>query len=245
MHSEKCKVMITVPNPPTVSISGDTVVCAGDSVHLVASGAPNYVWKYGGTTPNFDDILPITQYISVVGTDANNCIGKDSVIVLVNPLPKPNLGPDTSIFVDSIILNPGSFASYQWNTGDITSSIVVNSNLSPGNYTYAVEVENQYGCNASDTIIISITTDINTAENEVHIKVYPNPSKGLINLEWSMGIELQAIDVYDTYGKLIQSSSIENSLLKTQINLQSVAKGTYLLYLRGDKFVKVVKVVVE
>jgi hypothetical protein len=243
--SSKDSVMITLPELPTVNISGDTVVCFGDSVHLVASGAPNFVWKYGSTTPNFDEVLPITQYISVVGTDANNCSDADSVVVLVNPLPKPNLGPDTTIFMDSVILNPGIFSSYQWNTGDITQTIVVKSSLTPGIYSYSVSVENQFGCSASDTIVISITTDIASRQTNAKILVYPNPSKGLIKLEWGAEVQLESFEVFDAYGKLIQSTKLDKGIINTNIDLRTNAKGTYLIRLHGNEFVKLVKVVVN
>ncbi len=243
--SSKDSVMITLPQPPVVDISGDTVVCFGDSVHLVASGAPNFVWKYGGTTANFDEVLPITQYISVIGTDTNNCSDADSVVVLVNPLPKPNLGPDTTIFMDSIILNPGYFSSYQWNTGDITQTIVVNSNLTPGIYSYSVSVENQFGCSASDTIVISITTDIASHQSDAKILVYPNPSNGLINLEWGTDVQLESFEVFDAYGKLILRGMIEDGIISTNIDLRANAKGTYLIRLQGKGFVKLVKVIID
>jgi hypothetical protein len=243
--SSKDSVMITLPELPTVNISGDTVVCFGDSVHLVASGTPNFVWKYGGTTANFDEVLPITQYISVVGTDANNCSDADSVIVLINPLPNPNLGPDTTIFMDSVILDPGNFSSYQWNTGDITQTIVVKSSLTPGIYSYSVSVENQFGCSASDTIVISITTDIASRQTNAKILVYPNPSKGLIKLEWGAEVQLESFEVFDAYGKLIQSTKLDKGIINTNIDLRTNAKGTYLIRLHGNEFVKLVKVVVN
>ena len=243
--SSKDSVLITIAQNPSVAITGDTVICYGDSVHLMASGANSYIWKYGIIGDKFDKHIPITQYISVIGTDTNNCIDKDSVVVLVNPLPQPNLGNDTAIYMDSITLNPGNYVSYQWNTGATTSNIVVNSNLTPGNYSYTVSVKDQNGCSSSDTIVISITTDLSYTNQEYDIKVYPNPTKGLLNLEWPREAELQTVDVYDAFGRLIQSIAIDANSIQTQINLKELAKGSYFIRLKGNEFTKVVTVVVE
>jgi hypothetical protein len=238
-------VMITIPNPPVVSISGDTSICMGDTVHLVASGAPNYVWKYGITTPNFDTLLPISQYITVTGTDANNCIGKDSVIVLVNPLPVPNLGNDTTIFMDSIVLNPGFFSSYLWNTGDITQTIVVNSNLTPGFYSYSVSVQNQFGCSANDSIIINITTDIQSISRTLLLKAYPNPTSDWLNISLNEPAYIDNYSVYDNQGRLVQQLVIKAVKHDLRINLSKFVKGKYYIQLSIEGKIQTLPIFVQ
>jgi hypothetical protein len=247
--SNQCKgydsVMITIPNPPLVAISGDTSVCMNDTVHLSASGASTYLWKYGISGSKFDQVLPITQYISVTGTDTNNCIGKDSVLVLVNLLPNPNLGNDTAFYSDSIILFPGNYSNYIWNTGDTSSTLVIQSSQTPGTYTYWVNVTDFNGCKGNDTIVIKITTGFaQAAGTDAQIKVYPNPSKGLISLEWSE-VHLNLLEVYDNAGRLIMKKKIEHTLTESKIDLRATAKGAYFIRLQGDDFVRVVKVLLE
>jgi hypothetical protein len=238
-------VMITIPTPPVVSISGDTSICMGDTVHLVASGAPNYVWKYGITTPNFDTLLPISQYITVTGTDANNCTGKDSVIVLVSPLPVPNLGNDTTIFMDSIVLNPGFFSSYLWNTGDITQTIVVNSNLTPGFYSYSVSVQNQFGCSANDSIIINITTDIQSISRTLLLKAYPNPTSDWLNISLNEPAYIDNYSVYDNQGRLVKQLVIKAVKHDLRINLSKFVKGKYYIRLSIEGKIQTLPIFVQ
>ena len=238
-------VMIVIPQPPRVNISGDTNICFGDSVHLTASGSPNYNWKYGITGPDFDMVLPITQYISVIGTDTNNCQDSDSVLVMVNPLPQPNLGKDTAIFMDSLILNPGTFSSYQWNTGAQTQTIVVNSSLTPGNYTYWVRVENQYGCLGSDTIVVSITTDIAIAENDLQLKAYPNPTTDWLNIDLSKSAKIGIYSIYDNQGKLIEQKRINANLKNIKLDFNNYARGKYYIQISINGKIQTLSIFVQ
>jgi hypothetical protein len=242
-------VIINLPSGlPLINIVGDSNLCAGDSLHLVAmTNANDITWDYGITGVKFDYLPTNSEFVSVTVKDNNLCISKDSVFVTINPLPQPLLGNDTNIFLnDTLTLDAGYYSSYLWSTGANTQTIdIIGSLLSVGNHTFAVSVIDQNQCSGSDDITISIINAIETKEADLQIKVYPNPTKGMINLEWSEQLNLQSVEVYDSYGKLIQNISIENNILKTQIKLQNLAKGTYLLHLKGDEFAKVVKVVVE
>jgi gliding motility-associated-like protein len=80
------QVTVTVNSLPTViANASDTVICLGDSVTLIGSGANNYVWynNYGLIQPTV--IFP-TQggWYLVQGTDTNGCKNTDRVIVTVN-----------------------------------------------------------------------------------------------------------------------------------------------------------------
>ncbi len=62
-------------------------------------------------------------------------------------------------------------------------------------------------------------------DNEgVHVNVYPNPSKGLFNIE---GVGIQKIEVIDGYGQVIFTKEVENDFV--QVNLSDKAIGAYLL----------------
>jgi hypothetical protein len=237
--------MITLPEIPDVQISGDSVVCYGDSVHLVAMGANTYIWKYGITGIHFDKVLQITQYITVEGTDANSCIGKDSVLVLVNPLPVPNLGNDTTIFMDSIVLNPGFFSSYLWNNNSTSATQVVHSSNTPGIHIYWVNVENQFGCKGSDTIVISITTDIATAKNDLQLKAYPNPTTNWLNIDLSESAKIGAYSIYDNQGKLVEQKQINANLKNLRLDFNAYARGKYYIQISINSKIQTLSIFVQ
>ncbi|MCC6370909.1 MAG: T9SS type A sorting domain-containing protein [Bacteroidia bacterium] len=62
-------------NPvPTLSVSGVLpVLCVGESATLSVSGAVNYTWSSGATTPTLSISPLVTSTINVTGEDANGC----------------------------------------------------------------------------------------------------------------------------------------------------------------------------
>ncbi|MBS3770812.1 MAG: hypothetical protein KGY69_11225, partial [Bacteroidales bacterium] len=92
----------------------------------------------------------------------------------VNPQPDVDLGSDTLETDLPHTLDPGDYESYEWQDGSTEREFEVTD---PG--TYSVTVSNEYGCTASDTIVIrnanAIGDDTDQAENYT-VKVYPVPA---------------------------------------------------------------------
>ena len=86
-------------------------------------------------------------------------------------------------------------------------------------------------------------TLIKDLANDVEpIKVYPNPSSSIINLDFGNNELINArYDVYDVLGKLVISESIINK--KTQLNITSYTKGSYLLKFTNNKGSKAIKLI--
>jgi hypothetical protein len=77
------QVVVIVNALPTVDAGFDISVCTGGSVTLSGGGGVNNVWDNGVT--NGTAFIPsATGSYTVTGTDANGCIGTDSVLVTVN-----------------------------------------------------------------------------------------------------------------------------------------------------------------
>lgn len=70
--------------PPVVSVTNDTTVCGGSSVQLTASGGVNFFWSTGVTGPSITVAPNITTIYTVTVTDANGCMGVDSVTVNIS-----------------------------------------------------------------------------------------------------------------------------------------------------------------
>jgi SdrD B-like domain len=72
-----------VINPlPTITVSGDLIICAGGSTVLTASGGLTYVWSNAETT----DAITVSTAgnYDVIAIDSNGCSGTTSVNVVVN-----------------------------------------------------------------------------------------------------------------------------------------------------------------
>jgi gliding motility-associated-like protein len=164
--SNSCKNTKTVtlqvnPLPPVTVTPASGSVCAGDILQLTANGSVSYTWNASGTLNTTTGPVVIATPLTtttyyVTGTDANSCKKQVSVMVVVNPLPRPNLGVDKSICKESAtVLSPGNFKNYVWYDNSTAPTHAIN-NLG----LYWVKVENNFGCIASDTIrIISFFTN--------------------------------------------------------------------------------------
>ncbi len=139
----------------TVNLGADTAICAGQQLTLNA-GLPlyNYSWSNG----SFSNLTTVnatgTYYVSV--TDCNANVSKDTITILVNPIPTFSLGNDTlACYNSTFILKPDFTSSlnyvFLWSNNSIDSTLNVTSS---GNYW--LKATDLNGCYYTDTINVSI-----------------------------------------------------------------------------------------
>jgi gliding motility-associated-like protein len=132
------------------SLGLDQDICIGDEVQFSAPlGYASYLWNTGATT-NSITVAQQGQYILSV-LDTNTCSTIDTALIKnVFSLPNPNIGNDLSVCSgSSIVLNPGTFARYLWHNGSTVQSL-----NGSANGTYTVQVWDNNGCTASDSMQI-------------------------------------------------------------------------------------------
>lgn len=145
-------ILVTVEAPPIVDLGPDQNFCSAFS-HTVNAGNPgsSYLWNTGSTMQSINVTASGTYFVDV--TTANNCSSSDTIVIGTAAPAAVNIGTDTSICANkSIVLDAGNhIASYQWNTGDKTQKITVNT---AGEYS--IIVTDLSGCIGHDTIQIGI-----------------------------------------------------------------------------------------
>jgi hypothetical protein len=145
-----------------VSADQDTI-CQGASVELTStmtggSGTFTYTWTSdpaGFTSSDANvTVTPDATTTYFLEVFDGSITVQDQVTVQVNPLPVVYIGADTTICEEqSAILNAGEgFASYLWNTGEITPTIQTAVQGS-----YSVTVTNEFNCSRSDTLYLTVT----------------------------------------------------------------------------------------
>ena len=159
--------VLVIPNPD-VGVSSDTAICFGDSIVLNVSGASSYVWFPQNFLNNPTSTSPVafpsstTQY-AVTGTAQNGCVSFADLLVTVNPLPVVQISQDTSICLNSsAALSVSGGISYLWSPADgLSDSHSTNVISSPAQTTvYHVQVTNQFGCEATDSVRVEIYPEI-------------------------------------------------------------------------------------
>jgi len=149
-------VTVFVNPKPTANAGNNVAICEGANTILTASGGDSYVWNTGETTANITVSPNSTTTYSVTVTQ-NGCTDTDSVLVLVNPLPIADAGPDVTIVNgQNTTLTASGGGNYLWSSGETTASITVNPTVTT---TYSVTVS-QNGCEAIDEVIVTVTDNI-------------------------------------------------------------------------------------
>lgn len=160
------QVNISVKTLPSVSAGGDKAVCIGSSGVLQASGASTYSWTPATALSCTNCQAPTaspttnTSYI-VTGTATNGCIGKDTAVVTVNPLPTISAGPTESVCLnDSLLLTATGGVSYVWSPANgLGCTNCANPRTSPSNdITYTIIGTDANGCVNTATKTVTIDT---------------------------------------------------------------------------------------
>lgn len=146
---------VTVFPAPQVNITGNNLVCTGNSTTLTATGATNYVWSNSSVSTSITVTPTTTTSYSVIGTDANGCVDTATVTVSTTAPPVANITGDTSICAgSSTILTATGGGTYSWNTGGTSSLETVSPTATT---TYTVVVSNG-ACTDTATITVNVLT---------------------------------------------------------------------------------------
>ncbi|MFH1320788.1 MAG: DNRLRE domain-containing protein [Bacteroidota bacterium] len=151
---------------PYANAGNDTTICEQDTIMIGSVPVSYYSYSWSPATDLDDPTLAnpttatdstITYTITV--TDANGCVGTDSITITINPLPLANAGADTAICIgDSIQMNATGGVTYYWtpSTG-LSDTALSNPWASPASTTsYSVIVTDANGCVKTDSITVYV-----------------------------------------------------------------------------------------
>jgi parallel beta-helix repeat protein len=145
---------------PIVALGPDIEICSGDSITLDAGNVgANYLWN---TTETSQIIRVITSLdVSIEVTDANGCVGRDTVITNVNSLPVVTHDLlDYQICIDehSIrLLGATPSGGFYTGVGMISDTVFDPSLTTPGTHTITYTYEDVNGCagSAKDNMVVN------------------------------------------------------------------------------------------
>ena len=233
-----------------INLIEDTAVC-GSIILDAGVVASSYSWNNGqGTSQTFT--VTQTGLYTLVVSAAGGCTSKDSVAVVVNPIPTVSLGPDTSMTTrDTLVIEvPDDYYSYLWSNGATENFITLDgSTIQPGFYSYNIEVRNEEGCMASDAMNVDvILSSIRDIISSNMLSVYPNPANDLTFIEISNEQHLVfSIEIIDITGKIIVSKTCTKDSEQTvlPICLSAFNSGIYFVQIKTGNGIISKKLVVE
>jgi gliding motility-associated-like protein len=172
--SDTAQAIVTVKPLPPIRVNSGSI-CQGGQIRLIASGGISYAWSPASTLSAAigDTVVAspsVTTKYFVTGTSSiNNCVNKDSAIVIVNPNPVLSIdAPPICIGETSVLVVTGA-DSYQWDPSPTLNTLTGNRVLA----------------NPAVTTTYSLTGRINstgcTTYTSARVVVYPLPV-GVINI---------------------------------------------------------------
>jgi len=136
----------------TITASGSTSICQGNSVTLDAGLFADYLWNTGATAETISASTAGTYAVTVTNNFGCTASASQAVSVISNPSPNiiPN-GPTSFCQGGSVMLDAGIFFTYQWSTNSTTETI---SATTSGTYTVTVSLVN--GCTGTASIGVTV-----------------------------------------------------------------------------------------
>jgi len=151
--SEPISVNVNPLPLATITPSGDTTFCEGNSVTLRGNTASSYLWNTGDTTQSIN-VTTAGSYNLNTSNDAHCKNTSNTITITVNPLQIAQvtaMGSTTICEGSYLTLAASPASNYLWNTGETTQYITVNT---AGDYN--VTITDATGC--SPTAISNIIT---------------------------------------------------------------------------------------
>ncbi len=244
--------VIPLPTTPTITPSGPTALCPGDSVTLTSSSATGNTWSTGATTQS---ITVSTAGSYWVRWFDGSCTSDTSALVNVVTNPRPATpsisvgGPTTFCSGDSVILTSSSPSGNVWSTGATTQSITV---FAGGTYWVLVDDGN---CISDTSGTVGVTV-IQTPPMPVITPLGPTTfcpgdsvtleSNSLVNNLWSTGATSQSITVSvgGTYTVQVfngvcvsQPSSPVNVVVAPQPSIPTISVSGPTIFCDGDSVI--------
>ncbi|RFC53655.1 HYR-like domain-containing protein [Brumimicrobium aurantiacum] len=165
--TENVTITLNDPLPPTIDAGPDLVACDDEviTINAINPDNANLSWNNGVTDGvGFVSPLGTTKYI--VTAELANCFAKDSLEVMVNPLPNVSAGNDIQICDgDQVTLTAtGNAVNYTWNNG-VVDGIAFTPTL--GITNYIVTATSVDGCENKDTVEVEVmvSPDVSFAAN--------------------------------------------------------------------------------
>ncbi len=237
--SDTATINVSVINSPlaTITSTGSTTICVGDSLTLSANGGGTYLWSTGSTINSININNQGLYYVivsNICGSDtASINVVSDSVNALFTGNSISGISPLTIDFTNSSSLNA---ITYSWSFGDGNSSNLfspTNTFQTPGVYNVILTVTNANGC--TDSYLIQITVFENPSILNVPNVFSPNNDGDNDSfIVTSSGIKEFECAIYDRWGlKMIVLPSVEIGWDGRTDTGVSVSDGTYYYIIKA------------
>ena len=232
-------------NTATITASGNTNICQGDSINLLSTGGAYYNWSTGDSTANIHVKTSGDYYVMII--DAGGCVSFSNTIhVVVNPLPTK---PTITQIGDTLVSSLG--ANYQWNLNHIAiNGATSQTHIATQQGIYSVTIMDTNNCYATSDTVNVIFTDVPLQNFIVNLEVRPNPTNDKTIITYSFNNDSHiSLELFDLLGRrqLLLTDEKEKAgdyIFYFSAKSQVLPSGSYFLKLTTDKACKFMKLII-
>jgi len=231
--------------PAAPVIGGELFFCKNVPSPLWSSYVGGNLW----TTTDPSDTIYIVDpgTYGVTHTDVHGCSSYSEVSVQQYPEPQiPTIsGEPNAVYNNTYSYAVASLPDYTYNW------IVTGGTIVSGQGTNVIEVvwdqfitgtgeiqmtwANAYGCESTQFYAVSVDVSVQEiiASN---LKIYPNPTRDVVYIQWDFMNENTFLTVFDNTGKLLSTQRLNNQTLHI-LDLSGYENGVYQLRLSNENAV--------
>lgn len=219
---------ITVNPAPSLSVTGASSVCAGNTLNLSVNGADSYSWSTGSTSSSIAVTPTANSVYTVIGTfSATGCSSSVTKSVTLQSLPTLSVSGNSTLCagMSGTLTITGTAGSYSWNTGSTNTTIVVSPTV---NTNYIASGTNACGTSTTSfNVVVSPCTSLSelNAQKQV-ISIYPNPAKEKISIDFK-NASVKNIRITDMSGRVLINQKSESE--KAEILINNLSNGVHFI----------------
>jgi len=267
----KDTVQLTFTTPPTTADAGSDIDLCEKSATVLAGNQLTVgtgLWTASDNTVNISGAnlpdatvtnLPEGATVLTWTTTNGNCISSDEVIVRNNTSVSLVVQPESQQLNqgESVIFTletTGHITAYQWQRngsdladgsriiGTATDTLTISDLIPDDAGQYSCMLSNYCNDVESDIATLSVVSGIEDLEANA-IKIYPNPSNGLFNIEFENSNLPDELTITALNGqKVFYKSNLNN---KESIDISKSGSGVYIINIRKGEELIVVKIIVN
>lgn len=201
-NSQTLSLNVT-PTPTVTASASPSVICAGATVSLTASGAATYSWMPNSTGSGTTTATPTVSTTYTVSGTTSGCVNTKTLNVTVNTIPTLTLSTNPSGILctsgaSATLTASGTSTAYVWSNGPTTSSVVVMPTITT---SYSVAGTNSCGTTTMvatvsvgvmPTISATSSSTLSCANTAVVLTASATPG---VTYSWNTGAGTMSISV--------------------------------------------------
>lgn len=219
----------------TAIVDAPAQFCGSDSA-IAVTGSPidSILWSDGTININYVELAGAVTDLSFISYDNLGCVAySDTVSVTMGDIP-----PTPVISVSGADLSTASFPNLQWYENGVPIPGATGNTITitlPSSSDFTVVATGTTGCEAvSDPYNPSLGI---TDASWLNVVVYPNPSTGIVTIQTDEAIKL--VELIDLQGNIV----LKAIPAANQVDIHSLAKGSYFIRLQAENGIGWTKII--